>query len=399
MKKTVFIVIDGMADLPSPKSSRTPLSSAKKPNMDWFAKNGIVGEVTVIPEKMWGDMAHASISHIASSSLLGYNPKKFDIARGPLEAVGSDIPYQSGHLALRCNFSTVDSRMRVIDRHAGRNISGLSDMTSYINEKLDVGVPFSLVRTWGHRAVLIIKSKISDKIDGNDPLVEGGIAKNVVGHGASGMASAKIVQDFVDKSHELLEYHPRNSERVSRGIPSANYIVVREAGNFVHNLAPSISEKFGFSNPFCIAEPGSVRAVCMLAGFDSIQVPESSFEDQLDFIFESLEIALEDHDLVFVHIKGPIDEGGHDGKIMERKRGIEEIDRRMGMLKDKDITLVITTDHITSTAERKHMPGPVPFLLYGMGKNSAKSFSETSAKKSRVKLRTPSDLWSRALGK
>ena len=305
-KKVVFIVVDGMADLPVGDDGRTPLSAANKPNMDWFAKNGVTGEMTVIPDKKWGAMQHASVSHSASISLLGYNPDKFDIKRGPLEAVGSDIPYQEGHLALRCDFGTVDKDLIVTDRRAGRSTRGLSEITRYINEHVDVGVPFTFMRTHGHRAVLILKMGLSDQVTGNDPLSNGKPVLRFSSTGMDGVISAKLLQSFVDKAHQVIEYHPANSERIAAGEEPANYLLLREAGNKLPDLLPHFSKRFGVK-PFCISEPGAVRATCLLAGFGAVTVPELPFEDTLDFIFENVDVALAENDFIFVVWFIPVD--------------------------------------------------------------------------------------------
>lgn len=397
-KKVVFMVVDGMADLPIGDEERTPLTEAKKPNIDFFAKNGVTGEMTVIPAKMWGDMAHASISHTAAISLLGYNVDKFKLKRGPLEAVGSDIPYQEGHLALRCNFATVDKDMKVIDRRAGRITRGLSELARYINENVDIGAPFAFMRTYEHRAVLVVKMGLSDQISTNDPLISGKVAPKISGSGSEGVISAKILQSFVDKTHQVIEYHPANSERLAAGEPPANYILLREAGNKLQDLMPHFSKRFGV-RPFCVCEPGAVRGACLLAGFDAILVPELPFDDTLDFIFENVDVALADHDFVFVHIKGPIDEASHDGDFERKRASIEILDKKLERFRKFDGVVVLTTDHITSTEKRMHMPGKVPVLVYGRGKDASKSFDELSAKKGKLKNYIPLKLLKYALGK
>jgi 2,3-bisphosphoglycerate-independent phosphoglycerate mutase len=397
-KKVIFIVVDGMADLPIGESERTPLTEAKKPNIDWMAKNGSTGDMTVISDRDWSPLAHASISHRAAISLLGYNPVKFDIKRGPLEAVGVDIPYQNGHLALRCNFATVNNNMVVTDRRAGRSTRGLVELTRYINEHVDIGVPFTFMRTYGHRAVLVIKMGLTDNVVTNDPLVDGRPAVRISGIGSEGVISSKILQNFVDRTHQLIQYHPVNSERLAAGESPANYIILREPGNSVQRLDPPFSKRFGVK-PICICEPGAVRGACLLAGFDAITVPELPFEPTLDFIFENIDVALVDHDFVFVHIKGPIDEASHDGDFEGKKRAIESIDRRMEGLRDFDGVIVVTTDHITSTEQKRHMPGKVPVMVWGRGKDAVKSFDEMSVRKGKMKGFTPLKVLKFATGK
>ncbi|MBI4894556.1 MAG: 2,3-bisphosphoglycerate-independent phosphoglycerate mutase [Candidatus Aenigmarchaeota archaeon] len=397
-KKTVFIVVDGMADLPIGKEERTPLTEAKKPNIDWFAKNGATGQLTVIPDKMWNDLASASISHKAAISLLGYNVAKFDVKRGPLEAVGADIPYQDGHLALRCNFATVDKNMVVTDRRAGRSTKGLAELARYINEHVDIGAPFNFMRTYGHRAVLVVKMGLTDKIVTNDPLVTGRPVQKISGPGAEGVVSSKILQNFADKTHQLIEYHPINSERMAAGVPAANYILLREPGNGIKRLTPEFGKRFGVK-AMCICELGAVRGACLMAGFDAVTVPEMPFEDTLDFIFENADVALEDHDFVFIHIKGPIDEASHDGDFEAKRRAIEKIDERMARFKKFDGIVVMTTDHITSTERKSHMPGKVPLMVWGRAKDATAKFDEATAKRGKLKNCSPFQLMKFVFGK
>ncbi len=381
-KKIVFIVVDGMADLPIDES--TPLSAAKKPNINWLAENGAVGQLNLVPKKLWTDQQHASVSHTANIALLGYDIRKFPLHRGPLEAVGTDIPYTEGHLALRCNFATVDKDLTVLDRRAGRNAYGLAELARYINQHVNIGVPFTFMRTFEHRAVLIIKMNLSDQISANDPYTAGEKIKRITGLTSEGVMSAKLVQTFVDQAHEVIEYNPINSERIDEKIPPANYILVREPGNKLLDLTPHFNKRWK-TKAVCISDPGSVRATCMLAGFDSIPVPELPFEETLDFIFENINDLLTDYDFVYAHIKGPIDEASHDGNLKLKQKSIEAVDRKMEMFKNFDGVVVLTTDHVTSTENKKHMPGPVPVLVYGRSKDKVKTFDEFSVEKGKLK--------------
>ena len=396
-KKVLYIVVDGMGDLPMGDGGITPLSAGNLKNIDWFAKNGSVGDMTVVPSKFWNEMTKASVSHLAAVSLLGYSLDSFALKRGPMEAVGNDIPYQQGHLAMRFNFATVDGDGVVVDRRAGRNFKGLNDLCKEINDKVNIGAAFSFTRTYGHRGVLIVKMGLSDRLALNDPLSSGKKANKISGNGPEAVISAKILQTFVDKSHELLNHHAINAERMSDGLPSANYILLREAGNNLQQL-PCFSKKFGVTT-FCISEPGVDRGACILAGFESVKVPEMSFDDTLDFIFENVDFAFEDHDFVFVHIKGPIDEAAHDKNFNAKKEGLEFLDRKLEKFRKFKGVLVLTTDHLTSSENGKHMPGKVPLLVYGLGKDSVSKFDEESVQKGKLKNFTPLKLIKYSLGK
>lgn len=385
-KKIVFLVIDGLADLPI--RGETPLKKAKKPNLDWLTKNGITGEMKVVPNSLWKKYGKLG-SHTLNIALLGYNPEKFPLKRGPLEAVGADIPYIEGHLAVRCNFATVDEGLVIVDRRAGRNSYGLDDIAREINQKVDIGIPFTFVRTYGHRAVLILKEKLSDEISGNDPHKTGEKVKRIEPLRPEAKKSAKLVQEFIDKAYEIIKNHPRNVERINRKISPANYILARQAGNRLYALLPHFTDRWKIKNAVCISENGVIKATCMLAGFDAITVPELDFEETLDFIFGSVEEVLPEYDFIYAHIKGPIDEAAHDGNFNEKVKGIESIDKKLDMFKDFDNILVVTCDHITSTEQKAHMPGLVPVLVFGLGKDKVKTFDEFSVKEGKLKNLTP----------
>jgi len=393
-KKVVFLVIDGLADLPI--DSKTPLSAARKPNLDYLARNGMLGEIIPVEKTLWTETASGSISHVANLGLLGYNAKKFQLKRGPLEAVGADLPYIEGHLALRCNFATVDKNLTVLDRRAGRNSFGLDELARYINENVNIGVNFIFKRTYEHRAALIIKEKLSDKITDSDSLV-GGKVRRVEASAPEAERAAKLVQDFLDKSRQVIEFHPVNEQRIKHGIPPANYILTREAGNRLIDLLPHFTKK-NKVKAVCIAENGVMKATCMLAGFNAVTVPELKFESSLKFIFDNIEDALAEYDFVYAHIKGP-DEPAHDGDFHKKREMIEKIDEKLEAFRDFKGILVVTCDHVTSCKLRKHAYGAVPILIFGLKRGRSKKFDEFEAKKGRLGLINGKKLWKFVISK
>jgi 2,3-bisphosphoglycerate-independent phosphoglycerate mutase len=378
-----------MADLPI--NNKTPLSEARKPNMDYMARNGMLGEIITVEKKLWSDMSNASVSHVANLSLLGYDPKRYNLQRGPLEAVGADQPFENGDLAVRCNFATVDKDLVVLERRAGRNSFGLDELARYVNEHVNIGVPFILRNTFEHRGVIIIKKKLSDKISNTDPLKVGECVKPVEALAPEAEESAKLLQEFLERARGIIEFHPINQERIKRGIPPANCILTREAGNQLPVLG-NFLKLHHLQKAVCIAENGVMKATCMLAGFNAITVPEMKLEPTLDFIFDSIENALGEYDLVYAHIKGP-DEPAHDGNFHSKRAMIERIDRELEKFKNFNGIFVVATDHITSCKTRQHEYGAVPILIYGKGRESVGSFDEFTAKKGKLGLLTGKKLW------
>src|SRR5881398_1689804 len=116
--KIVYVLLDGVADLPHPNlNDLTPLEAACTTNMDHLATNGCMGETITVGEGI------APQSDIAVFNMLGYSFLDGSyVGRGVIESIGSDIDFRDGDLALRGNFASVDSNLRLIDRRAGRAI-------------------------------------------------------------------------------------------------------------------------------------------------------------------------------------------------------------------------------------------------------------------------------------
>jgi 2,3-bisphosphoglycerate-independent phosphoglycerate mutase len=232
---------------------------------------------------------------------------------------------------------------------------------------------------------------LNDQISNSDPYYPGQKVHAVESLTPNAKRSATLVQDFIDKARGFIEYHEINSQRTNNGMLPANYVLTREAANSFLGL-PSFLKKHRIKKGVCVAEPGVMKSTCMLAGMDSITVPEAKQEATLKFIFENIENALADYDFVYAHMKAT-DEPAHDGDFHKKREAIEAIDRHLEMFKNFDGILLLTCDHITSTMKREHEYGAVPILIYGKGKDKTKRFDEFEAKKGRLGLTDMRKVW------
>jgi 2,3-bisphosphoglycerate-independent phosphoglycerate mutase len=398
-KKIVYVLIDGVSDLPNPDLNElTPLDAAYTPNMDYFAKNGCMGEVLTVGEGI------APQSDIAVFNMLGYDFRDVRyVGRGVIESIGSDVDFRDGDLALRGNFATVDDKLQIIDRRAGRNIqqAEATDICRTLGEKIklsDLGISFIIKPTIAHRLSIRFRHaslKFSDKITNTDPdygKVNGmGTAKLNQGNShleksyaeeptESAVAAAKTVNEFSEQTVKILREHPVNKRRVASGIPSINAILLRDSGNTTPKLQ-SIRTKYNMNITSIVDMPVEIgiSKVLDMKTLDAGKI--NDYERKAVIALENLD----NSDGIYIHIKGP-DEFGHDGDALGKKRSIEEIDRlffgtlRKG-LKSGGQLIIISADHSTPCIKKAHSADPVPILFSGeMVKQDASTrFTEKNA--------------------
>src|SRR5437588_12664408 len=112
--KIVLLVADGLGGLPMEQGGKTELESARTPNLDACAREGVCGLSTpVLP----GITPGSGPGHLG---LFGYDPPQYRIGRGILEALGINFQVGPRDVAVRGNFCTLDSHGRITDRRAGR---------------------------------------------------------------------------------------------------------------------------------------------------------------------------------------------------------------------------------------------------------------------------------------
>ncbi len=400
----IYVVIDGMADLPIRElGSDTPLGAADTPNMDRLAQNGETGLMYTVGKGI------APESDVGVISILGYDPLKYSTGRGVLEAVGAGVPMKNGDLALRCNFATIGHGTTIVDRRAGRDLSTkeAKKLAEAVQDEVRLTsypVTFRFKSTIGHRAVLVIKSekgKLSGRITNTDPAytrLEGlGVAKRKVKmvlkkcepmeKTNAAEAASMLVNEFTEKSSQVLKNHDLNKRRQREGKLKANVILTRDAGNQLPRFF-NIDKKYGI-NFACLADMPVERGIAKLAGMQLVELPPPSGDLKQDcqVRVEKLLEAMPSYDCFYIHIKGP-DEPGHDGNCKLKTQMIATIDRFFfgGFLRRVDLRdniICVTADHATPCKLKAHSDDPVPVLIAGdkIKGDRGRTFSEKECRK------------------
>jgi 2,3-bisphosphoglycerate-independent phosphoglycerate mutase len=304
--------------------------------------------------------------------LFGINiPDAYVLPRGPVEAAGTGLPIMPGDIALRCNFATLKADadgLQVIDRRAGRINADTSELAEVLQDiTLEDGFSASLRPATGHRAVLRLSGPgplpvVSD----TDPGSGARSGRVLTSHTLDtdnplGEQTANAINAFILHAHERLNGHPVNRRRIQQGLLPANGIITRGAGSIrkIHNIIHHI----GLSTAL-VAGERTIIGLAHLSNFAVICKPEftSMPDTNLDAKVSAALAALQDHDLVFLHIKAP-DIFSHDRDPEGKKAFLEKLDVALAPLLQQDIVIGICADHSTDSNTGRHCGDPVPTLL------------------------------------
>ncbi|NOZ81934.1 MAG: 2,3-bisphosphoglycerate-independent phosphoglycerate mutase [Candidatus Micrarchaeota archaeon] len=380
MKRILFVVIDGLAD-----TGNTPLMNAEKPNLDFLASEGICGLVD-------NEVSGTDFSETANFHFLGYT--EFP-GRGYVEAVGTGLEPGEKDVCFRCNFSTVDAEMIVLDRRAGREETGLDELADEINKIRIKNCSILFKRGLGHRGVLILRGEVNEHVTGTDPLETGERVRESKptlpeAHPLfpDALRTSKILNEFTRKTFEVLSEHPINS---ARKVP-ANIILSRNPGRKM--VLKPFYERYGM-RAVCISAVPATIGMAKILGMDTLRVGTGNTSTDLKSKVEKTLQALSEYDFVFLHIKG-CDVAAHDRNCEEKRRFIERIDSEFfGRLLpeiDENTIITVLSDHVTSCSDGQHKTGYVPILIYGSGRDGVKRFDEISVREGDIGLIHASDL-------
>ena len=317
-KKYIIILIDGAADYRLDElGGKTPLQVARKPAIDFLARNGLVGMVRTIPDGI------PPGSDTANLSILGYDPLIYSTGRSSLEAVSIGIDLKDDEITFRCNLVTLSDGdtyedMLMSDYSAGEITSDESgQLINVLAEEL--GTP--QIRFYpgvSYRHVIVWKNGPADLKLTPPHDISGKSIRDYLPEGDR----SDTVLDMMKKSNLILNGHPVNKKRKAEGKNPANSIWLWGKGKKPE--LDSFYSKYRIRGSV-ISAVDLVRGIGICAGLRPVEVEGATGNINTNFTGKA-DAAIQEvkngQDFVYIHIEAP-DECGHQGNIHDKIKSIE----------------------------------------------------------------------------
>ncbi|MBL7184028.1 MAG: 2,3-bisphosphoglycerate-independent phosphoglycerate mutase [Anaerolineae bacterium] len=340
--KIVMLVIDGLGGLPVEPGGPTELEAARTPNLDALAVESICGLSAPISP---GITPGSGPAHLA---LFGYDPLRYEIGRGVLEACGIGFPLGPNDVAARGNFCTVDENGLVADRRAGRIPTEKGAELCQMLRAIQLpGVETFVEPVRDYRFVVVLRGEgLSGGLTETDPQQLGVPPRSVEALIPEAQPTAELLNQWIAQARELLaDQRP------------ANMVLLR--GPDKTPLLPSIAEVYGL-RAAAIATYPMYRGVATLVGMDILETGETLEEE-----VETLKTHWAEYDFFFFHVK-KTDSAGEDGDFALKASVIEHVDEAVvpAIASLGPDVFIVTGDHSTPALLKSHSWHPVPTLLH-----------------------------------
>ena len=382
MTKYIVLVGDGMADYPIEElGMRTPLEAARTPNMDFIAKNGLLGQAKTIPDKM------TPSSDVANLSILGYDPRKYYSGRGPLEAANLGVELEEDDVVFRCNLITAGTDT-LLDYSAGHIKSKEAEkLIKFLDQKLGTN-KLRFFPGVSYRHLLLVKRGSELKLENLKCQAPHDISGQNINRNLPKGENADVIIKLILDSRDILTNHEINLVRLDLKENPANMIWLWGQGKKPN--IPKFIDKFGLSGSV-ISAVDLIKGLGRILGLDVINVPGATGYYDTDYEGKARAgiKSLDKHDFVFVHVEAP-DEAGHNGDLREKITAIERFDQLIvGAFLDycknkEDFRILVLPDHATPLSLKTHTSDSIPFVIYGkdIPKKDFLSYNEKESQKS-----------------
>ena len=339
--KIIMLVVDGLGGAPHPETGKSELEVARTPNLDKLAARSACGLTTpVLP----GITPGSGPGHL---SLFGYDPVKYLIGRGVLEALGIDVDLRDGDVAARGNFCTVDGQGKLVDRRAGRISSQESIPLCEQLDQIDVpGLEVSVFPVQDYRFVALFRGQgLSERVTETDPQMLDVPPRRVDALEPGAEKTAAAANALIEGAREVLGDRDK-----------ANMVLLRGFAELPE--LPNFRESYRL-NPAAIAAYPMYRGLAKVAGMTVIPTGPN-FQAEV----KTLGQHFQEHDFFYLHYK-PADAAGEDGNFDAKVQALEALDEFIpGLLDLNPDAFIVAGDHATPSILAGHGWQPVPLLIH-----------------------------------
>jgi len=338
--KIVLLVADGVGGLPLEPGGKTELETARTPNLDRCARDGVCGlSIPVLP----GITPGSGPGHLG---LFGYDPLQYRIGRGILEALGINFQVGSKDVAVRGNFCTLDAGGKITDRRAGRpTTERCVAMVEKMRSIRIPGVELFVEPVKEHRFVVVFRGEgLGDAVNDTDPQTTGVAPLTAKGADTASAKTAEVVNKFVAEAGKVLA-----GDAPTNGVTLRGFAKYPKIG--------TMQEVYGLKSAALAIYP-MYKGLARLVGMDVLDAG-TTLKDQVTL----LKKVWSQYDFFFLHYKYT-DSTGEDGNFPGKVDMIEKLDAAIpGILELKPDVFIVTGDHSTPSKMRSHSWHPVPTLI------------------------------------
>ena len=278
--------------------------------------------------------------------LFGYDPLKYRIGRGILEALGINFEVGKNDVAIRGNFCTVDAEGKISDRRAGRpTTEQCVAMCKKLKQIKIPGVEIFVEPVREHRFVVVFRAPgLGDRVNDTDPQQVGLKPLIAKGEDAASQKAAEITNKFAHEASLVLAQDSPTNMITLRGFATFPKIATME-------------QVYGLKSAAIAVYP-MYKGLARLVGMDILNAG-NSLADQV----ETLKKSWNDYEFFFLHYKYT-DSTGEDGNFQAKVEMIEKLDAAIPGIKAlKPDVFIVTGDHSTPSKLKSHSWHSVPTLI------------------------------------
>lgn len=365
--KYVIVIEDGASDYPIEEiDGKTPLKVADKPVLDRIAREGRTGLIQNVPKTL------PPGSDVANMSIFGYDPLEYYTGRGPLEAASMGVETKEGDVIFRCNTITEKDGLMASSNAGHITSEEAAELMEYLNEYFNDKYPDFKGKFYpgvSYRHLFVYNDKENaEKLAKLAMVPPHDFVGEEIADKIEFDSFADEIKAIMIESKEALSNHPVNQKRIEEGKEPSNMVWFWGQGTMP--AMPSMKDTYGLKGAV-ITGVDLIKGLGVCTGCTNLDVPGATafFDTDYKAKGEYAVNALEDNDIVIVHIEAP-DEAGHAKNLKEKVRGIENIDKHIlaplmeALPKYGDFKIAVLPDHPTPIDVGTHTRDMVPIAIY-----------------------------------